>query len=238
MSEHLCHDGHCMIDHDGHMCHAAACGPEVSKLREQLAAAEARIRGDKEALTVLKLRIVELEAKCEVGVLYAGGSGGAAHCAYCHGHGACPKCWGRAGIERLYTERDAALARAEQAELTAKLAFKAQGNADDSAARLSDAYELLEARAEKSEALLVESRRTEGRMRWELEKAVARAEKAEAALLVCAEVIEWASTPGYPLRPFTATTWAKLEAAAKTARAALAAPATTEAPVPIPGLPY
>lgn len=67
--------------------------------------------------------------------------------------------YGEQTIRELREKLAAALARAERADLTAKLAFKACGDADNSAARLSDAYELLEARAEKAEAALATARK-------------------------------------------------------------------------------
>ena len=40
-------------------------------------------------------------------------------CTYCHGVGACPRCWGRVGIDRMAAERDALAARVAQYETNA-----------------------------------------------------------------------------------------------------------------------
>jgi len=75
-----------------HMASAEAPGTcEVAKLRAERDA----LSRERDALRTFydKVKAAEFD--------------GEGKCTYCHGIGACPRCWGRAGITRLEKERDA-----------------------------------------------------------------------------------------------------------------------------------
>lgn len=78
----------------------AACAQLASE-RNRLVA---ELRESERKRIALEQHVAEWTAKLE-----AASHDGGAECSYCHGVGACPRCWGRAAIERL-TREDARLA--------------------------------------------------------------------------------------------------------------------------------
>lgn len=64
-------------------------------------------------------------------------------CGYCHGVGACPRCWGRVGIDRMERDKDQVIAKLEVDLATARSKVK---TANDAATDAKDMARKMEAR--------------------------------------------------------------------------------------------